>query len=97
MFEQIKFILIGLKENPLPTICGLLIGAVMYMWIENTSVRGKIETMAERHRIDLLDCEKSHAKEMKAMLEQVNSDLRAAAERQTKIEEEQKRIKKSRR
>lgn len=69
----------------------------MYMWIENTSVRGKIETMAERHRIDLLDCEKSHAKEMKAMLEQVNSDLRAAAERQTKIEEEQKRIKKSRR
>lgn len=96
MFERLKFIMVGLKENPLPTFCGLLIGAVIYLWLDNSAMHSKVDAMAERHRIDLLECEKNHAREMKTMLEDTNRELRLAAERQTRIEQEQKRLKKAR-
>lgn len=99
MFTDIRILIAELKKNPLATICGLLIGCVIWLVIHLVAVEKRHEAKDERNQakihelqVKVLDTERFWSDKVDVIrLEQIQ-EVRTALERQTKIEVEQKRL-----
>lgn len=56
MGDFLKGIIAGFGKSPLPTICGLLTGAVVYLWLDGVDMRDRNEAKEVLYRAELLRC-----------------------------------------
>ena len=94
--NEFRIFLRELKKNPLTTMMGVSIAAIIYLCLYIKQDKERDNAVERGFRTELVECETRHAKEMRAVLEAANADLRSAAERQSKIEAEIRRLAKRR-
>lgn len=56
MLEIFRAIADGFKKYPLPTVCAILIGAVGHLWINNDSLRNRLEAKDATNLIEIRKC-----------------------------------------
>ena len=84
--NEIKVLLAELKKNPLSTITGLLIAAIVYLSLYVKNQAAGYETTIEAAKRELIDTERRCGLEIDAIRKEQIKEAKDAAERQTKIE-----------
>lgn len=56
MLELFREVVSGLKKNPLPTFCGLLGAAVVYLWLHLLETKAKADAKDTMDRAELIKC-----------------------------------------
>ena len=88
MFEQFKFVVDGLVKKPLQMICGLLIAAVIYLWIEIAAFRKSDDAKGDFYRSAILKCAEEKIQMQQDFAKQVDS----IREKELRKTEEQIRV-----
>ena len=89
MFEQIKIMFAGLKTAPLPTVCGLLIITVSYLWMDIRDTRSRWDKRESEYRIESVEREKKCAEQRIDILNFYRVRLDSIAERELRKSEKQ--------
>lgn len=90
MIELLRAAIDGFKKSPLPTICGLLVGAVIYMFLDLVSARSRSEAKDEAHNKSILDCIGKNIAQERRFSERLDSiqmiELRKTQEQNAELE-----------
>jgi hypothetical protein len=89
MFEQIKIMLAGLKTEPLPTVCGLLIVAVSYLCMDIRDTRSRWDKRESDYRIESVEREKKCAEQRIDLMNFYRVKLDSIAERELRKSDKQ--------
>lgn len=95
--NEIKIFLAELKKNPLSTITGVSMIAIVYLVLYIKTMTRAHETTLEAAKRELIDTERRCGLEIDAIRKEQLLEAREAAERQTKIEREIRSIIKTKR
>jgi hypothetical protein len=88
MNGNIKFFLAELKKNPLSTITGVSIIAIVYLVLYIKTMIYQHDQTLEAAKRELIDTERRCSLEIDAIRKEQIQEAKEAAERQTKIERE---------
>ena len=79
----------GLKTAPLPTVCGLLIITVSYLWMDIRDTRSRWDKRESEYRIESVEREKKCAEQRIDILNFYRVRLDSIAERELRKSEKQ--------
>jgi len=86
--NEIKLLLAELKKNPLSTITGVCIVAIVYLSLYVKNQAAAYDRMIEAAKRELIDTERRCGLEIDAIRKEQIQEAKEAAERQTIIERE---------
>jgi hypothetical protein len=99
MLTDLRILIAELKNNPMPTICGLLIACIIALGMHFLSEQKRHETKEERLsaqvqelNLKILTNDREWAKKFDEVRMEQIGEMKEALARQSKIESEQKRI-----
>lgn len=92
--DYIKALIAELKANPLATFSGLMVAAIVYLVLMLIAVQRRMDDLQTAYRAEVVATERRCSQEIDAIRKEQYQELRAAGERQSKIEAEIRRIKK---
>lgn len=90
--NEIKIFLAELKKNPLSTITGVSIAAIVYLSLYIKTMTATHDKAIEAAKRELIDTERRCGLEIDAIRKEQIFEAREAAQRQTKIEAEIKSL-----
>lgn len=56
MLQTVSIIIGQFRRNPLPAICGLLVGAVIFLWLQLNSEREAIDKKGQQYEEKVVKC-----------------------------------------
>ncbi len=92
--QELKTLILEFKKNPLPTFCGLLVAAVVYLVFMLLEAQNRIDRLGESYRLEIVATEKRCAKEMDDLRKEQISIIQAALDAQKNINERIRSLKK---
>lgn len=78
----------GFLRRPLPTICALLVGAVVYLFLQTLSIQTKKEAIQETFRLYVVESERRCSEKIDAVRLEHYKATEAALVRLQRVEDE---------
>ena len=92
MLEMYRAILEGLRKYPLSTVCAILLGVVGHLWINNDSLRNKIEAKDAENLDNVKKCSERELAQERKCNSVIDSILRAELRKTESMNKEMEQI-----
>jgi len=56
MLQTVSIIIGQFRRNPLPAICGLLVGAIIFLWLELKAERETVDLKSIQYQEKIIEC-----------------------------------------
>ena len=92
MLEMYRAILEGLRKYPLATVCAILLGVVGHLWLNNDSLRNKIEAKDAENLDNVRKCSERELAQERKCNSVIDSILRAELRKTEALNKEMEQI-----